>query len=200
MNLTMEVLAPLYGEAVARVLVDASVFERSKGNAQPLVDALLESVRALRDAGIPATCEPYEVEEVRRVEEMLATVGPEFARPEHRTSYRVNLLCDAYAEAKRAVETAKGCTDAVSVSLRYQVAQANKRTARERYEAAGPALDLASIRERLAEVECQHEPAAGIVRAELLAYFTEFDDVDKVYQAARRACVQIARYVAHGRA
>jgi hypothetical protein len=200
MILTMESLTPLFGEAVARVLVDASVFERSKGRAQPLVDALFESVCALRDAGIPTTCEPHEVEEVRLVEAALANAGAEFARPEHRTSYRAKLLCDAYANAKRAVDTANGCTDAVAVTLRYQLAQANKHTARERYDAAGPALDLASIRERLAEIECQRDPAYKIIVEDLLDVTPDDGGMsDALYRAVRRACCRVAFYVVIGR-
>ena len=89
----------------------------------------------------------------------------------------------------RAVETAKGCTDAVAVTLRYQLAQADKRTARERYNAAGPALDLASIRERLEEVECQAEilQSEGVARG------------DTTRDAIRRACLCVAFYVVAGR-
>ena len=49
---------------------------------------------------------------------------------------------------------------------RYQLAQAEKRTAYERYNYAGAALELAQIRERLAELYDQQEPIATIQKRE----------------------------------
>jgi hypothetical protein len=44
----------------------------------------------------------------------------------------------------------------------YMLAQARRETAFERYNYAGAALELAQIKERLAEIQSQHEPLAGL--------------------------------------
>lgn len=252
MILTMEALTPLYGEAVARVLVEADVlsgYEITKPRLTSVAKAtcnLRAAMSVLRDALEPMLRElpggehlRGVVEHLRRVSEHLHGLDVGETLPEHAVADRVYALRGAYEraaqqlatieanvaehlgsewlkngvvnavsllysnfkEAKRAVETAKGCTDAVATTLRYQLAQANKRTARERYEAAGQALDLASIRERLAEAECQHEPVHKIVVEDLLEVTpNEGGMPDALYKAVRKACLRVAFYVAIGRA
>jgi len=62
--------------------------------------------------------------------------------------------------------------------------QAEKREAYAKYCQAGSALELASIRERLAEIISQHEPLGSITALGL---------------SPREACIQAAKYVVHGR-
>lgn len=56
-----------------------------------------------------------------------------------------------------------GCeNDSWVASFRYQTAQAEKKTAYERYNYAGAALELAIIRERFAELYSQFDPVEKI--------------------------------------
>lgn len=239
MILTMESLTPLYGEAVARVLVEAEFFDQ--GNRDDEVSPLCVAVRALRKADPPVTCEPPEALHLRAVADHLRGMEPGSTLPEHAVADRVLVLRRAYErhvemvndikialfetlpdgasvddelagvkllgrlfrEAKRAVETAKDCTDAVAVTLRYQLAQANTSAARERYGSAGVALDRASIHERLAEVECQADPVRKVIDDELNTVealrVLGLGLGDGLYQAVRRACCRVAFYVAIGR-
>jgi len=50
----------------------------------------------------------------------------------------------------------------VSDLAAYFAAQERARTAYERYNYAGAALELARIKERLAEIKSQHEPLASM--------------------------------------
>lgn len=49
----------------------------------------------------------------------------------------------------------------------YMIAQANTRAASANYNHASAALDNAKIRERLAELDSQHEPLASLIEAKM---------------------------------
>jgi hypothetical protein len=51
--------------------------------------------------------------------------------------------------------------------LRYMEAQAKNRAAFEAYKAASARLELAQIKERLAELRSQHDPLAQLMRSSL---------------------------------
>ena len=46
----------------------------------------------------------------------------------------------------------------------YMICRERRATARERHNYAGAALELASIKERLAEIGCQVEPLDGLMK------------------------------------
>ena len=49
----------------------------------------------------------------------------------------------------------------------YMTAQEKSRTAYQQYNYAGCALDLAHIRERLAEIKSQYQPLAGLLEKKM---------------------------------
>jgi hypothetical protein len=59
----------------------------------------------------------------------------------------------------------------------YMLAQAERKAAYERYNHAASALELASIKERLAEIKSQHEPLASLIDKKL-------SERDRLYAAA----------------
>lgn len=59
----------------------------------------------------------------------------------------------------------------------YMNAQERRRTAYERYNYAGTALELAYIKERLAEIKSQHEPLNGLLSKAM-------SERDRLYAAA----------------
>jgi hypothetical protein len=61
--------------------------------------------------------------------------------------------------------------------LKYFLATAERREARERYNYASAALENAKIKERLAEIKSQHEPLAGLINKPL-------SERDRLYAAA----------------
>jgi len=65
---------------------------------------------------------------------------------------------------------------------KYQTARAEARAAYERYNYAGAALELARIKERLAEMASQHEPLAALRDVAM-------SERDKLYAAAHYAVV-----------
>jgi hypothetical protein len=64
----------------------------------------------------------------------------------------------------------------------FMTAQAETKAARERYNYASTALEIAQIRERLAEMRSQHEPLAALRDAAL-------SERDKLYAAAHYVVV-----------
>jgi hypothetical protein len=68
-------------------------------------------------------------------------------------------------------------TDPSAAFSRYMLAQEERRTAYERYNYAGAALELARIRERLAEIGSQSEPLASLLTKPL-------GERDRLYSAA----------------
>jgi hypothetical protein len=65
---------------------------------------------------------------------------------------------------------------------KYQTAKAEAKAAYELYNYAGIALELAQIKERLAEMASQHEPLAALRDAEM-------SERDRLYAAAHYAVV-----------
>ena len=65
---------------------------------------------------------------------------------------------------------------------KYQTATAEAQAAYERYNYAGAALELARIKERLAEMASQHEPMASLRDADMT-------ERDRLYAAAHYAVV-----------
>lgn len=61
--------------------------------------------------------------------------------------------------------------------VHYMQAQAETRAARHQHDYAGAALELAQIRERLAEIASQHEPLAALLAAPM-------GERDRLYAAA----------------
>lgn len=61
--------------------------------------------------------------------------------------------------------------------LQYMKAQADSRAAMAEYNAASRALELAKIRERLAQIKSQHEPLHSLLDARL-------SERDRLYEAA----------------
>ncbi len=59
----------------------------------------------------------------------------------------------------------------------YFLAQANKREAFAKYDGSARGLELAQIRERLAEIKSQHEPLAGLLTRAM-------SERDRLYAAA----------------
>ena len=70
----------------------------------------------------------------------------------------------------------------MSKFAKYQTAKAEARAAYERYNYAGAALELARIKERLAEMASQHEPLAALRDAAMC-------ERDRLYAAAYYAVV-----------
>lgn len=69
-----------------------------------------------------------------------------------------------------------------TVFLQYMLAQERKHAAHERYNFASAALELARIKERLAELLSQHEPIAKLCDASMT-------ERDRLYAAAHYAVV-----------
>ena len=79
--------------------------------------------------------------------------------------------------------------DPVVAHCQYSVAQGKRQVAYERYNYAGAALELAQIKERLAELQCQHEPLAALVERYK----------DRVGGGHREMCYAAAHYVVTGK-
>ena len=65
---------------------------------------------------------------------------------------------------------------------KYQTAKAEAQAAYDRYNYAGAALELARIKERLAEMASQHKPLAALGDADMT-------ERDRLYAAAHYAVV-----------
>lgn len=76
----------------------------------------------------------------------------------------------------------------------YMKAQEVTRTARANRENASARLELANIRERLAEIRSQHDPVAKLLVELGIDYSIGSDD----YQKARKILDRIATYVVCG--
>lgn len=84
--------------------------------------------------------------------------------------------------------------DGICANLTYSHTQTEVKKAFAESEAAGHRLERARIHCRLAELNAQHEPLAGLLREIGIA-----DSTDPKYDAVRRQLYRAAFFAVHGR-